>query len=113
IARTRNPTNRFAIRKTFSNMQPQKREGIDVVDSLQKSIHSFTAFMTGFFCYHIRNTTPLLHLCYTQRPGSQLSNTKGIFLMSKPGKTGIVRVINAFDYSMKGLTAAWRFEAAF
>lgn len=33
--------------------------------------------------------------------------------MSKPGKTGIVRVINAFDYSMKGLAAAWRFEAAF
>lgn len=33
--------------------------------------------------------------------------------MSKPGKTGITRVINAFGYSMKGLTAAWRYEAAF
>ena len=33
--------------------------------------------------------------------------------MSKPGKTGIIRVIDAFGYSMKGLTAAWRFEAAF
>lgn len=33
--------------------------------------------------------------------------------MSKPGKTGIVRVIDAFGYSMKGLAAAWRFEAAF
>ena len=33
--------------------------------------------------------------------------------MSKPGKTGIPRVIDAFGYSMKGLAAAWRFEAAF
>ena len=33
--------------------------------------------------------------------------------MSKPGKTGIVRVIDAFGYSMKGLAACWRFEAAF
>lgn len=33
--------------------------------------------------------------------------------MSKPGKTGLVRVINAFGYSMKGLAAAWRYEAAF
>jgi diacylglycerol kinase (ATP) len=33
--------------------------------------------------------------------------------MSKPGKTGIARVIDAFGYSMKGLAACWRFEAAF
>lgn len=33
--------------------------------------------------------------------------------MSKPGKTGITRVMDAFGYSMKGLAAAWRFEAAF
>lgn len=33
--------------------------------------------------------------------------------MSKPGKTGLARVIDAFGYSMKGLAAAWRFEAAF
>ena len=33
--------------------------------------------------------------------------------MSKPGKTGIARVVDAFGYSMKGLSAAWRFEAAF
>lgn len=33
--------------------------------------------------------------------------------MSKPGKTGIARVVDAFGYSMKGLAAAWRFEAAF
>lgn len=33
--------------------------------------------------------------------------------MSKPGKTGIIRVIDAFGYSMKGLAAAWRYEAAF
>ncbi len=33
--------------------------------------------------------------------------------MSKPGKTGITRVIDAFGYSMKGLAAAWRYEAAF
>ena len=33
--------------------------------------------------------------------------------MGKPGKTGIVRVIDAFGYSMKGLTAAWKYEAAF
>lgn len=33
--------------------------------------------------------------------------------MSKPGKTGIARVIDAFGYSMKGFAAAWKFEAAF
>lgn len=33
--------------------------------------------------------------------------------MSKPGKTGISRVIDAFGYSMKGLAACWRYEAAF
>lgn len=33
--------------------------------------------------------------------------------MGKPGKTGITRVIDAFGYSMKGLAAAWKFEAAF
>ncbi|HWV13999.1 MAG TPA: diacylglycerol kinase [Cellvibrio sp.] len=33
--------------------------------------------------------------------------------MSKPGKTGLARVIDAFGYSMKGLAAAWKFEAAF
>ncbi len=33
--------------------------------------------------------------------------------MSKPGKTGIARVIDAFRYSMQGFAAAWRFEAAF
>lgn len=33
--------------------------------------------------------------------------------MSKPGKTGLVRIIDAFGYSMKGFAAAWRFEAAF
>lgn len=33
--------------------------------------------------------------------------------MSKPGKTGIARVIDAFGYSMKGLSASWKYEAAF
>lgn len=33
--------------------------------------------------------------------------------MSKPGKTGIARVVDAFGYSMKGFAAAWKFEAAF
>jgi diacylglycerol kinase (ATP) len=33
--------------------------------------------------------------------------------MSKPGKTGITRVIDAFGYSMKGFAAAWKYEAAF
>lgn len=33
--------------------------------------------------------------------------------MSKPGKTGIARVVDAFGYSMKGFTAVWRYEAAF
>jgi diacylglycerol kinase (ATP) len=33
--------------------------------------------------------------------------------MSKPGKTGIARVIDAFGYSMKGFAATWKFEAAF
>jgi len=31
----------------------------------------------------------------------------------KPGKTGIARIIDATQYSMKGLRAAWCFEAAF
>jgi diacylglycerol kinase (ATP) len=33
--------------------------------------------------------------------------------MAKPGKTGIIRIIDAFFYSMKGLKAAWVNEAAF
>lgn len=33
--------------------------------------------------------------------------------MSKPGKTGISRIIDAFGYSMKGFHAAWKYEAAF
>lgn len=33
--------------------------------------------------------------------------------MSKPGKTGVARVIDAFGYSMKGFAATWRYEAAF
>ena len=33
--------------------------------------------------------------------------------MGKPGKTGVVRVIDAFGYSMKGLAASWKYEAAF
>jgi len=33
--------------------------------------------------------------------------------MSKPGKTGIERIIDAFGYSMKGLAATWKYEAAF
>jgi diacylglycerol kinase (ATP) len=33
--------------------------------------------------------------------------------MSKPGKTGIGRVVDAFGYSMKGIAATWKFEAAF
>ena len=33
--------------------------------------------------------------------------------MSKPGKTGVARIIDAFGYSMKGFAATWRYEAAF
>jgi len=33
--------------------------------------------------------------------------------MAKPGKGGIERVVDAFGYSMKGISAAWRSEAAF
>lgn len=33
--------------------------------------------------------------------------------MSKPGKTGIARVVDAFGYSMKGFAAVWKYEAAF
>jgi diacylglycerol kinase (ATP) len=33
--------------------------------------------------------------------------------MSKPGKTGLTRVRDAFGYSMKGLSASWKYEAAF
>ena len=33
--------------------------------------------------------------------------------MPKPGKTGLIRLFDAFGYSMKGFRAAWRNEAAF
>lgn len=33
--------------------------------------------------------------------------------MAKPGATGLNRVIHATGYSMKGLSSAWRHEAAF
>jgi diacylglycerol kinase (ATP) len=33
--------------------------------------------------------------------------------LSKPGNTGIARVIAATRYSLSGLRAAWRFESAF
>jgi len=33
--------------------------------------------------------------------------------MTKPGKTGVIRVFDAFGYSMKGFHAAWTNEAAF
>jgi len=33
--------------------------------------------------------------------------------LSKPGRTGITRVIDATQYSLSGLRAAWRFESAF
>lgn len=33
--------------------------------------------------------------------------------MAKPGATGITRIIHATNYSMKGLSSAWRHEAAF
>lgn len=31
----------------------------------------------------------------------------------KPGKTGIIRIIDAFGYAVKGLQSCWRHEAAF
>ncbi len=37
----------------------------------------------------------------------------GWLSMAKPGRTGISRILHAFVYSIKGLAAAWRFEAAF
>lgn len=33
--------------------------------------------------------------------------------MPKPGKTGLTRIFHAFGYSMQGLTAAFKNEAAF
>ena len=33
--------------------------------------------------------------------------------MAKPGKTGIVRILKATQYSWQGLQAAWKHEAAF
>jgi diacylglycerol kinase (ATP) len=33
--------------------------------------------------------------------------------MSKPGKKGIARVIDAFGYSLQGFAACWKYEAAF
>src|SRR5699024_4234159 len=34
-------------------------------------------------------------------------------MMNKPGATGLKRIINAFFYSMKGIKAAFKSEAAF
>jgi diacylglycerol kinase (ATP) len=34
-------------------------------------------------------------------------------MMTKPGKTGLARLIAATGYSMKGLRAAWKYEEAF
>ena len=34
-------------------------------------------------------------------------------LIMKPGKTGVIRILHATRYSIKGLKAAWLFEAAF
>lgn len=31
----------------------------------------------------------------------------------KPGKTGLARIVHAFGYSIQGLAAAWKYEAAF
>lgn len=33
--------------------------------------------------------------------------------MAKPGKTGLTRLVNALGYSLQGLAAAWKHEAAF
>ena len=33
--------------------------------------------------------------------------------MAKPGATGIARIISATEYSLKGLKACWKAEAAF
>jgi len=33
--------------------------------------------------------------------------------MTKPGKTGLSRIIDATGYSWQGLKAAWKYEAAF
>ena len=33
--------------------------------------------------------------------------------MAKPGKKGLIRIIDATGYSFRGLAAAWRYEAAF
>lgn len=34
-------------------------------------------------------------------------------MMTKPGKTGLARLIAAIRYSMQGLRAAWKYEEAF
>ena len=34
-------------------------------------------------------------------------------MMTKPGKTGLARLIAATGYSMQGLRAAWKYEEAF
>jgi len=33
--------------------------------------------------------------------------------MAKPGKTGLIRLIDAFGYTIKGVRQAWKSEAAF
>lgn len=43
----------------------------------------------------------------------QPANPDIIALMTKPGKTGIARLIAATGYSLKGLRAAWKYEEAF
>ncbi len=39
-------------------------------------------------------------------------NNKGTTL-SKPGKTGLTRIIHAYGYSMQGMRAAFKYESAF
>lgn len=45
--------------------------------------------------------------------GALNTNAQCECIMAKPGKTGFVRLFDAFGYSMKGFKAAWQNEAAF
>lgn len=41
------------------------------------------------------------------------STKQKIQISMKPGKTGLARIIDAFKYSLQGLKATWKHEAAF
>ncbi len=44
---------------------------------------------------------------------SDLAHNSEITMMNKPGRSGLWRLVDATNYSVKGLAAAWRHEEGF